>query len=385
MRLGVTVSSVGHATLIALGLVSLTGGERLPPPMTESIAVDLVPLSEFSNLRIGVETSEVVETPTPSPVESEEEAELAQRTGNTQENQPTPEITEIETPAPTVQTAPAPPTRPEPEPVPEPEPAPEPEAQPEPVPEPEPAPQPEPQPEPEPEPAPQPEPEPAPVEQPVLAAEPEAPAEPENSAPVPPQATNVAQLREDYRRQQQEAAAQAERERQEREAAEQAQREREAAEAAAAEAEREVPEPAEAEIDDIADRIADIINQEPSRGATTGEGGEQALGAPTGQAATLTQSEMDALVAAMRRCWNVPVAAVNQPGLQARFIISLNPDGSVSGTPVLQTQIQSPLHQTTALAAQRAIMSCGPYTMLRAEAYDSWRQIDVTFDPQDNW
>src|SRR5690606_6776569 len=195
-----------------------------------------------------------------------------------------------------------------------------------------------------------------------LAAEPEAPAEPEIQAPVPPRATDVAQLREDYRRQQ-EAAAQAERERAQRAAEDRARREREAAEAAA-EAERETPQPTETNVDDIADRIADIINQEPSRGATTGEGGEQSLGAPSGQSATLSQSEMDALVAAMRRCWIVPPAAINAPGLATRFVITLGPNGAVQGMPEMRTQPTTQLHQSTALAAQRAIVNCSPYTML---------------------
>lgn len=384
MRLGVTVSSVGHATLIALGLISLTGGERLPPPMTQSIAVDLVPISEISSVSVGVETSEVVDSPAPAAVESEQEAEPAQRTGNTEQDQPIPEITETPSPAPTVETAPAPPARPEPAPVQEP--ALEPEPAPEPEPNPEPAPGPEPEPQPAPEPVPQPSPEP--VEQPVLVAEPEAPAEPEIPAPVPPQSTNVAQLREDFRRQQ-EAAAQAERERAQREAEERARREaeeqaRRAAEAEA-EAEAERPTPTETPVSDIADRIAEIINQEPSRGATTGAGGEQSLGAPTGQSATLTQSEMDALVAAMRRCWIVPPAAINAPGLATRFVITLGPDGAVQGMPEMRTQPTDQLHQSTALAAQRAIVNCSPYTMLPPEKYESWRQIDVTFDPQDNW
>src|SRR5690606_17984237 len=68
----------------------------------------------------------------------------------------------------------------------------------------------------------------------------------------------------------------------------------------------------------IADEVANIINSEESRGATTGEGGQQTLGKETGQAATLSQSEMAALVAQIRKCLNVPLGAA-EAGVTARL------------------------------------------------------------------
>ncbi|WP_404402428.1 hypothetical protein [Pelagibacterium halotolerans] len=353
MRLGTIISVSVHALLIALGLINLSFVERLDTNMVESISVDIVPIDSVSNLRVGVEDSQVVETETPSAVESEQEAEIAQRTGNTEEDQPVPEATPEPSPAPTVQTAPAPQPRPEPEPVPEPEP--------EPAAPPAPRPEPEPEPEPEPAPAPEPEPEPVPTPEPELTTEPDP--EPEPVAPVPPSPTNVAQLREDFARQQ-EAQRQAQAEAQAQQQAEQQQQ-------------------SEQEIADIADRIEDIINQEESRGGITGAGGDEALGRPTGQAALLTQSEQDALASAMRRCWSPPIGAKAEPGLTVRLLVSLNPDGTVSGTPEIRTPFTSDLVRTTALAAQRAVQQCGPYTMLPSEKYETWRQVDVTFDPRD--
>ena len=162
MRTGLTVSSIAHAGLIALIVAGIGFGRPIEPPPVESIAVDLVPVEEFSNIRLGSLESEIVETETPSVVDAEKPAELAQPTGNTEEDQPTPEDSPEATPAPTQQTAPAPTPQAEPEPLPEPEP--EPAAAAEPIT----------QPEPEPEPAPEPEPEPAPI---VTPEEPETPAE----------------------------------------------------------------------------------------------------------------------------------------------------------------------------------------------------------------
>lgn len=372
MRIGTTVSVIGHVAVLGLSLIHLSSVEPLNPNMESAITVDLVPIDEFSAISVGTLQSDVVDTETPSAVETEEEAELAERTGNTEEDQPTPEITPEESPAPTIETAPAPEPEaapePEPEPVPEPEPEPEPEPVPVPDPRPESEPTPEPVPEPEPTPAPQPEPTPEPVPEPEPQPEPEPEPEPEPQpvAPVPPSVTeSVAELREQFAQQQ--AAEQ------------QAQQEAEQQEA-----EETVPteQPTDPLSDELADRIADIINNDTSRGTTTGEGGQQSLGAPSGQAATLTQSEQAALAAAMRQCWFPPPGAMNVPGLTVEVGVTLNRDGSVATVEIL-SPITDELVRSTSFAAQRAVERCAPYTVLPPEKYENWRNINVTFDPQD--
>ena len=144
MRTGVVVSTLGHAGLIVFAIVGIGMARPLEAVPVDSIAVDLVSIEEFSNIRKGTLDSTVVETETPSIVEDDMPAEVAQPTGNTEEDQPTPEDTEVVTPAPTAETAPEPVAEPEPVELAEPEPEPEPEVQPEPAPEPEPVEEPEP-------------------------------------------------------------------------------------------------------------------------------------------------------------------------------------------------------------------------------------------------
>ena len=119
MRTGLTVSTALHAGLIALAIVGLGIGRPIEATPVQSIAVDIVPVSEFSNIRMGSLDSEVLETDTPSVVDTEKPAELAQPTGNTEQDQLNPEDTPTPTPAPTVQTAPVPEAA-APEPAPEP-------------------------------------------------------------------------------------------------------------------------------------------------------------------------------------------------------------------------------------------------------------------------
>ena len=377
MRTGLVVSVSLHVLLLVLGLVNLGLTEPLEPNV-QSIAVDLVPIEEYSNIRLGQLDSEVVETETPSAVESEEPAELAQPTGNTEQNQVTPSPADVPTPAPVTETAPAPEAEPapEPEPVPEPEPAPEPEPEPAPTPvtlpqtrpedlAPPPEPEPEPLPEPEPEPEPLPEPEPTPAPEPT--PEPEPAPEPK---PTPPQVNvalptsrpaDLAQIREQ--------ALAAERRRREEE-----ERQRQAAAAAA----RQAP-PTEIS-SETADEISSIINNAPTTGATTGQGGSPTLGDRTGTSARLSQTAIDGLVARIKTCWNLLPSDFNS-GMNVTLSMSMNRDGSVAGTPRIVASDPSPAGQAIARAAQRAVMQCGPYSMLSADAYDEWRQIEVELRP----
>ncbi len=332
MRVGLPVSVFSHSAVIAVGLITLNLAPPVEPPPIEAISVDIIPVTEFSNIRAGVLDSEIVDTRTPSIVETPEPAQLAEPTGNTEQDQATPLATEKVTPAPTEQTAPDP--VPEPSPVPEPAPAPRPEPAPVETLEPEPAPAPEPAPE-----MAESEPQTAPPEE-VIVSETQTPLDPLEPAPRPVTRTaSLAKIRADYERRKHEEAARA------------------------------------------ADRASDIINSEQSRGATTGQGGQATLGTPSGQAATLTRSERDALVAQMRQCWRLLPGEIDS-GLSVRLLVELNRDGSVVGTPRVVTSITSSMLGSISRAAQRAVLGCGPYS-LAAEKYAQWKQIDVTFRASD--
>ena len=153
---------------------------------------------------------------------------------------------------------------------------------------------------------------------------------------------------------------------------------------AAAEAEKKRIEQAKADqAAKVADEVANLINNEESRGATTGQGGQQTLGKETGRSATLSQTEMGALVAAMRKCYNPPLGAAEE-GAKARLLVRLNPDGTVSGQPQILSSTGPTQAQTNASAAVRAVLRCGQqgeYAFLDPSKYDQWREIDVTFDP----
>lgn len=368
MRTGFTVSTIGHVGLIVLAVVGIGMGRPMDPEPVEAIAVDLVPISEFSNIRMGSLNSTVVETEAPSVVDDVKPAELAQPTGNTEQDQPTPANNEDPTPAPTEQTAPAPEAAAEPVVEPEPEPVP-----PTPASRPVAEPQPEPVPEPVVEPAP---PEPAPV------ATPETPT-PAETAPKPTVRTaSLEQKRAEFKKQQQaekqkQADEKAKAEADKKKAEEEKKRK-------AAEEKKRIEQAKADQAKKVADEVANLINNEQSRGATTGSGGEATLGRQDGRSATLSQSEMAGLVAAMKACFNPPMGAAEESAT-AVVEVRLTPEGMVQGQPQVLSVTGATTGQLTGSAAVRAVQRCGQngYTMLSPETYagaNGWNTVKVTFN-----
>lgn len=402
MRFGLTASVVAHLAVLGIGLVNLGLAEPLET-VEQAIAVDLVPMSDFNNIRLGSLDSEVVETDAPAVVEDDQPAEVAQPTGNTEQDQPTPSEADIPTPMPVTNSAPEPQTAPEPEPEPEPAPPPPPpapEPEPEPVPEPlpeptpptpvtrptppEPAPEPEPEPEPQPEPTPEPEPIPEPVAEPEPVPEP-LPEEPTVQAPSPAaRPSNLAQLRERFAEAEAERRRREEEERErqrtaEAEAAAERERERERERAAAAEQAEETRQSEQLDAA-LADDISAIINRDNSTGATTGQGGSPTLGDTTGTSATLSQTEIGALVAQIKQCWNL---LPNEQASGAEVVVNmrLNQDGSLQDVPRIVSVSQQAEAVIIAQKAVSAVAGCGPYSMLSANTYDQWSNINVTLRP----
>jgi colicin import membrane protein len=345
MRTGFTVSTIAHAGLIAIAIIGIGMGRPMDAVPVESIAVDLVPISEFANIRMGSMDSTVVETEAPSVVDDVKPAELAQPTGNTQEDQPTPEDNPDPTPAPTEQTAPAPEASTEPVVEPEPEVAPTPAERP----------AVEPQPEPVVEPVAEPTPEPTPV------ATPDVTPDPTDAAPKPTVHTaSLDQKRAEFKKQQ-EAQKQQKADEKAKAEADKKKAEEEKKKKAAEEKERVE----QAKADDakkVADEVANLINNEESRGATTGAGGEATLGREDGRAATLSNSEIGALVAQIQACITLPAGAEDVDA-RAEFTFSIGADGMVAGQPQMMSSPANTIEDAYARAVQRALMRCGPFTM----------------------
>ena len=107
------------------------------------------------------------------------------------------------------------------------------------------------------------------------------------------------------------------------------------------------------------------------------------LGKSNGNAAVLSQSEIDALRRRLAECWNPPVGATNGGNLKVVMRVLFKQDGSVASPPVLVAGTASSFGPAMAESAKRAILTCQPFKMLRPENYQLWRDIEITFDPKD--
>jgi len=134
-----------------------------------------------------------------------------------------------------------------------------------------------------------------------------------------------------------------------------------------------------------ANKISALLDKrDPRRESLTGAtlNPTAALGAPTGTAMALSQSELDALRAQIQACWNPPVGVMDAKGLVVTVRLMLKQDGSLSTEPLVTNRGSNALFQVAAESALRAIRRCAPYRLPIAK-YEVWKDVEVDFDPRD--
>jgi colicin import membrane protein len=134
-----------------------------------------------------------------------------------------------------------------------------------------------------------------------------------------------------------------------------------------------------------ATKMAALIDKrDPTRQAATGTelNSQASLGAAKGTAATLSQSELDAMRARLTQLWNVQAGTERPEELVVEVRIRLTKERRLAAAPEVVSRGTSPRYQAAAEAAVRAVLQGQPYNMLRDETYSQWQDIVVTFDPR---
>jgi hypothetical protein len=327
MRTGLTISTVGHAALLAWAALLASGLFAAKPPdapPTESMPIDIVSATEFSQLRAGKLDAPKAEKPKPL---VEKIAEAKPQINSAQKVVDKPEIMSA--------FAPTPPPPPEPKVV-EPKKPAETKVEPKPK-EPEKA---EPKPEPKPDPIAEAlkrdeakktetKPEPKKVEAKKPEIKPETKPEPKKVEVTKPQpkfdASNIMTrlALHDTREAQRQAA------------------------------------------------VGDTISRTP------------ALGTRTGDAPQLSASEIDAFKQKLKSCWNPPTGAPNADRIRVLMTIRLRPDRTLAGAPEIEMAARDRFTQAMIDSAVRAIIQCQPYAMFSPQRYEVWKEIPLNFDPQE--
>jgi outer membrane biosynthesis protein TonB len=321
MKPGMTISCVGHAAALILGLLAISAQPMEAPPV-QTLPVSFVSEKDFSQLTQGVKNAPQLKVPDIKPLADKvDEQKSVDQLASKVSTKP-----EITTPAakPVSETKPAPKPEPKPEAKSDPKPDAKPETKPEPKTELKPAPKPD---------------------------NPDKPKPPEYR---PDQIANL--LKKDAAKdppKQQNAPTQPT---------------------------RDTPK-------FNADQVAQLLDKrEPQRQVATAQtlNDSPTLGAAVGaQAAQLSQSEIDALRARISSCWSPPPGINVNSRLYVVLRVLFKTDGSMVQAPTLVEGSASPLGPALAESAKRALLLCQPFTMLRREHYDQWKDIELKFDPHE--
>jgi colicin import membrane protein len=136
-----------------------------------------------------------------------------------------------------------------------------------------------------------------------------------------------------------------------------------------------------------ADQVAQLLDKrEPQRQVATAQSlnDSPTLGAAIGaQDAQLSQSEIDALRARISSCWSPPPGIDANSRVYVVLRVLFKPDGSMVQAPTLVEGSASALGPALAESAKRALLLCQPFTMLRPQHYDQWKDLELKFDPHE--
>jgi colicin import membrane protein len=133
-------------------------------------------------------------------------------------------------------------------------------------------------------------------------------------------------------------------------------------------------------------KIAALLDKrDPSRSAAAGAelSNAPSMGTASGLAAQLSQSEIDALRARLMALWNPPVGAQDANSIQITIRIRFKRDGTLEIGPQVLTSGNGVQFNAMRDSAVRAVLVGQPYTMLRPDHYDMWKEIDFTFDTRE--
>jgi colicin import membrane protein len=386
LKAGLTTSVILHAAVLAFGLFSLSAPSALEVTDIESMPVDIVPLSEITQIQQGDKKATMHDKPAPTPTERPDIVADAQKVGENSvdtDKPVTPEaklkpVEEAAAPKPApeskepIKTEDVPKPKEEPKPVPAtdvaPVPQPKEEVKPEPVKQPDPKPEPVKEPEPKPEPPkekaaeqqPQPEVKPDAVAEAIAAEQPTEAVQLPDAAPAP-----------DARPQPRPAPAETAK------APDRKNADKPVKEASAR------PQSKDKEFD--ADAISALLNKQKASGGGAKRSSEQASlgGDKSTGGAKLSQNEMDALRQKLGGCWSIPAGVDDAAALKVSVRFQLDRSGMLQGRPqVVAGGAASGPGRTAAESAVRAVQKCAPFN-LPADKYDTWAEVVVNFDPSD--
>jgi len=135
-----------------------------------------------------------------------------------------------------------------------------------------------------------------------------------------------------------------------------------------------------------ADQVAALLDKrDPQRQVAAAETVNDTanIGSASGTAAQLSQGEIEALRARISSCWSPPPGVDAKSKVYIVLDVLFKPDASMAREPVVVEGSASSLGPALAESAKRALLLCQPFTMLKSDHYDQWKNLQLKFDPQE--
>lgn len=118
-----------------------------------------------------------------------------------------------------------------------------------------------------------------------------------------------------------------------------------------------------------------------------GENGAKSKSDNYNDAIPLSISEKDAIRGQFVKCWRMPAGAKNDYDLAVRVRVLLFPDGSVNQVGLAEDLApryrRDAFFRAAADSAIRAVWECNPIQNLPPEKYETWRDMELNFDPRE--
>jgi hypothetical protein len=97
-------------------------------------------------------------------------------------------------------------------------------------------------------------------------------------------------------------------------------------------------------------------------------------------------SEKDAIRSQIAHCWSVPAGVKNAQNLVVTLRMQVAQDGTITRVELSGDKGRAdtdPAFRAAAESARRAVQQCSPLKNLSPEKYETWRDMELTFDPKD--
>jgi outer membrane biosynthesis protein TonB len=104
------------------------------------------------------------------------------------------------------------------------------------------------------------------------------------------------------------------------------------------------------------------------------------LGSAGGTAAQLSQGEIDALKERLMSCYNLPPTIEDNPQIYIVLDVAFKRDATLARDPAVVEGTASSVGPVLVQAGKRALQTCQPFSMLKPEHYDQWKDLQLVFN-----